>query len=149
MNLSDYYVVLALGVVVGILIEEFIGVSTGGMIVPGVLAMNVRNLDILIYIFLLSLIVHLIVDKVLSKHMILYGKRKFAVTIILALLLKLGFDQFYPIMPFASVAFRGAGAIAPALLANTYSRQGIEFTIPAALVSMFVVTAIMQLIFLI
>lgn len=76
MNLSDYYVVLALGVVVGILIEEFIGVSTGGMIVPGVLAMNVRNLDILIYIFLLSLIVHLIVDKVLSKHMILYGKRK-------------------------------------------------------------------------
>jgi len=148
MNLSDYYVLLALGVVVSLLIEEFTGVSPGGMITPGVLAINIKNVDVLIYIFLLSLVIHLIVDKVLSKYMILYGKRKFAITIVLAMLLKLTFDQFYGVLPFATVAFRGAGAIVPALLANTYSKQGIEFTVPTAIISMFIVALVLELIFL-
>lgn len=148
MNLSDYYVMLVVGVAVSLFIEEFVGVNTGGMIVPGILAMNINKVDILIYIFLLSIITHLIVDKVLTKHMILYGKRKFAITIMIAILLKLMFDQLYFFMPFATVAFRGAGVIAPALLANTYSKQGIEYTVPAAIISMFIVALLMQVIFL-
>ncbi|HLR20815.1 MAG TPA: poly-gamma-glutamate biosynthesis protein PgsC/CapC [Tissierellaceae bacterium] len=149
MNLSDFYVFLTLGVVISLLVEEFVGVSTGGMIVPGVLASNMGNLDILIYIFLLSFITYFIVEKVLSKHIILYGKRKFTFMIVVAMLLKLAGDQLYPLLPFAAVGFRGVGAISPALLANTYTKQGLEFTIPAALISMFVVYIIMSLIYLI
>lgn len=149
MNLSDFYIMLALGIVISLLIEEFVGVSTGGMIIPGVLATNIGNLDILIYIFLISFITYLIVEKVLSRYIILYGKRKFTFMILISLAFKLLGDQLYPLLPFATVAFRGVGAISPALLANTYSRQGLEFTIPTALISMFIVYFIMSLIYLI
>lgn len=139
---------LTVGILVSLLIEEFVGVSTGGMIVPGVLATHIGNIDVLIYIFLLSLVIYLLVDKVLSKHMILYGKRKFAITILIGILLKISFDQLYPLLPFATVAFRGAGAIAPALLANTYSKQGVEFTVPTAIIGMFIVAAFMRIVYL-
>ena len=149
MNPSDFYIILAIGIVISLLIEEFVGVSTGGMIVPGILASNLENLDILIYIFLLSFMTYFVVDRVLSKHLILYGKRKFTFMVLIAMLFKLIGDQFYPLLPFAAVSFRGVGVVCPALLANTYTRQGIKFTVPAAIISMFIVSALMYFIYLI
>lgn len=148
MNISDYYLALALSVVVSLLIEEYLGVSTGGMIVPGVLASYIGHLDIIIYIFLLSLITYFLVDRVLSRYVMIYGKRKFTYMILVAIILKLLGDQLYPLLPFASVAFRGVGIISPALLANTYSKQGISFTIPSAIISTFIVYAVMTIVFL-
>lgn len=148
MSVSDFYIILTIGVVISLLIEEFLGVSTGGMIVPGVLASHVGNIDVVIYIFLLSFITYFLVDKVLSNYIIIYGKRKFTFMILVAILLKLVGDQLYPMLPFAAVAFRGVGAISPALLANTYTKQGIGFTVPAAIISMFIVYGCMNLIYL-
>ena len=146
MNPSDYYLALIFGVLLSMLIEELLGVSTGGMIVPGVLALYVQNIDVMIYIFLVSFITFLIVEELLAKHMVLYGKRKFSFMILIALLLKIGGDQLYPLLPFATVGFRGIGAIVPALLANTYSRQGIKFTMPAAIVSTAAVYGLLQIV---
>lgn len=149
MNPSDFYIILAIGIVFSLLMEEFVGVSVGGMIVPGVLASNLGNFDILIYIFLLSFITYFLVDRILGKYMILYGKRKFAFMVLIAILLKLVGDQIYPLLPFAAVGFRGIGVVCPALLASTYVRQGIKFTVPAAIISMFGVSALMYLVYLI
>lgn len=147
MNLSDYYVVLALSVFLSLLVEEFIGVSAGGLIVPGVLAMNYNSPDIIIYIYFLSFVVFLIVFQIFSRHMILYGKRKFAMSVLVSLLFKLIFDQFFPIMPLATVGFRGVGTITPALLANTYDRQGVLYTIPSSILVTLIIIAIMRFIF--
>lgn len=147
MNISDYYIILIIGIVVSLLMEEIAGVSTGGMIVPGVLAMHLRNLDVVFFMFFTSFVIYFIVDKVLTKKMILYGKRKFAITIILAIALKLLIDQVYPILPFAAIGFRGVSALVPALLASTYSKQGIEFTVPSAVIGTFIVTIIMNVIY--
>lgn len=149
MNLSDFYIILVIGIVVSLLMEEFIGVSAGGMIVPGVLASNLGNVDILIYIFLLSFMTYFVVDRVFSRHLILYGKRKFTFMVLIAILFKLMGDQIYPLLPFAAVSFRGVGVICPALLANTYVRQGIKFTVPAAIISMFIVSGLMYFVYLI
>ena len=146
MNPSDFYLALIFGVLLSMLMEELLGVSTGGMIVPGVLALHVQNIDIMIYIFLISFITYLVVEKLLAKHMILYGKRKFAFMVLVALLIKVGGDQLYPLLPFAAVAFRGIGAIVPALMANTYTRQGIKFTIPKIIVSTAVVYGLLQVV---
>lgn len=149
MNPSDFYIILSIGIVTGLLMEEFIGVSAGGMIVPGVLASNLGNVDILIYIFLLSFMTYFVVDRVCSRRLILYGKRKFTFMVLIAMLFKLLGDQIYPILPFAAVSFRGIGVICPALLANTYDRQGIKFTVPAAIISMFIVSGLMYFVYLI
>lgn len=148
MNISDFYVVLALSVVVSLLVEELIGVSTGGMIVPGILASHIGNIDVLVYIFLISFITYFFVDRILSRYVLVYGKRKFTYMILVAILLKLVGDQLYPFLPFAAVAFRGVGAISPALLANTYSKQGISFTVPTAIIAMFLVYSVMNLVYL-
>ncbi len=149
MILSDFYIVLAVGIVVSLLIHEFIGVSPGGMIVPAILASFLDNLDILLYILLLSLVTYFFVEKVLGRYMIIFGKKKFAVMMLVALLLKLLGDQLFPLLPFAVVALNGIGAIVPGLLASTYVEQGIKFTVASAIMAMFIVYFIMNLIYLI
>lgn len=146
MSLSDYYVLLVVGIVVSLLVEELSGVSTGGLIVPAVVASHLEELDILLYLFLISFITYLIVDKVLTKYMILYGKRKFTFFILVAILLKLIFDQLYPLLPFAVVTFRGLEIIAPALLASAYAKQGVKFTLPTAILAGLIVYFSMALV---
>lgn len=147
MNPSDYYLALIFGVLISLLIEEVLGVAAGGMIAPAILALHVQNIDVIIYIFLISFLTYLIVEKFLSKYIILYGKRKFAFMILVAILLKVIGDQLYPLLPFAAVSFRGIGAIVPALMANTYARQGIKFTIPAIIVSTAAVYGLLQIVY--
>ena len=48
-------------------------------------------------------------------------------------------------IPFASVTFRGVGAITPSLLANSYSRQGIIYTIPATLIVTYITFGLVNL----
>lgn len=145
MNPSDYYLALIFSVLLSMLMEELLGVSSGGMIVPGVLALYVQDIDVMIYIFLVSFVTYLIVEKILAKRMVLYGKRKFSFMVLIALLIKVIADPLYPLLPFAAVGFRGIGAIVPALLANTYARQGIKFTIPATIVSTAIVYGLLQI----
>ncbi|WP_195258188.1 poly-gamma-glutamate biosynthesis protein PgsC/CapC [Bacillus paralicheniformis] len=70
---------------------------------------------------------------VLSKIMILYGRRKFAAMLITGILLKIGFDFIYPVMPFEIAEFRGIGIIVPGLIANTIQRQGLTITLGSTL----------------
>ena len=77
--------------------------------------------------------------------MILFGKRKFAVSLIVSIILKLATEMLFPMIPFASVTFRGVGAITPSLLANSYSRQGIIYTIPATLIVTYITFGLVNL----
>lgn len=148
MNPSDFYIALIIGVFISLVVEELVGVSTGGMITPAILALHLQNIDVVIYIFLISFLTYLIVEKFLTRHLVLYGKRKFAFMILVALLIKIIGDQLYPMLPFAALAFRGVGAIVPALMANTYAKQGIKFTVPAVVVSTGIVYGLLQLVYL-
>lgn len=137
MNITHFYLAIIIGAVLSLLTEEFVGISCGGIIVPGYMAMVFDDITTILLALLISLITYFIVNYGLSKIMILFGKRKFAVTLLVALLLNMFFTLAYPalaILPFATLTFRGVGAITPALLANTYSRQGIIYTVPACVI---------------
>lgn len=137
MNITHFYLAIIIGAVLSLLTEEFVGISCGGIIVPGYMAMVFDDITTILLALLISLITYFIVNYGLSKIMILFGKRKFAVTLLVALLLNMSFTLAYPalaILPFATLTFRGVGAITPALLANTYSRQGIIYTVPACVI---------------
>ena len=104
-----------------------------------------RSIPCILLVFAISFIVYVIVNYVLPKFMILFGKRKFAVTLLLGIFLKLVVELLFPVFPFATVAFRGVGAITPSLLANTYSRQSILYTIPATLAATLVTYGLVTL----
>ena len=152
MDITQLYLAIIIGTVLSLLIEEFFGISAGGIIVPGYLALVCDDLPTIILIFAISLITYYLVNFQISKVMILFGKRKFTITILIALILKLVIELAFPALsfvPFSSIAFRGFGAITPALLASSYSKQGIRYTIPACLVVTAVTFGLVQLINLI
>ena len=145
MNVTDFYLALVIGLTISLLIEEFIGVSAGGMIVPGYLAMVCDDLKIMLIIFIISFITYLIVEFILPRFVILFGKRKFVATLVIGLVIKLAVELCFPMLPFASVAFRGVGVITPGLIANSYTKQGIKYTLPAVLIAAYLTFGIVTL----
>lgn len=133
MVITDFYLALAIGLTVGLLFSEFTGISLGGVIVPSYLGLVMDTPDVLLSILLVSLLTYFVVAFVLPRYMILFGRRKFVATIIVAIILKLLLELVFPIMPFSIFLFRGIGILIPALLCNAYIKQGISLTIASAL----------------
>ena len=145
MTLTHFYLAIVIGTVLSLIVDEVFGIQCGGYIVPGYLAMVCDDIACVLIVFALSLITYLIINYVLPKFMILFGKRKFAVSLIVSIILTLATEMLFPMIPFASVTFRGVGAITPSLLANSYSRQGIIYTIPATLIVTYITFGLVNL----
>ena len=145
MEASYFYLALVIGLFISLLMEEILGISAGGMIVPGYLAMVCDDIPQLLLIFFISFAVYLIVNHVLPHFVILFGKRKFVATLIVGILLKLILELFFPILPFATVEIRGIGAITPILIANSYAKQGIRYSVPAVLAAAYITFGILSL----
>ena len=75
---------IGIGMVLSLLATETLGVTAGGIIVPGYIAMhmNLENFSMIVATFGISIITFLII-KILSHFILIYGKRR----LVLALLL--------------------------------------------------------------
>lgn len=149
MFITDFYMALIIGVASTLLFTEKTGITPGGLIAASYLALVFDSPITLALIFLVSFITYWLVNFVLPKFVILYGKRKFTATLIIAIVLKLVFEFSYPLTPFPTFEFRGIGVIVPALLANSYSRQGIKLTVISTLLMTGFVFALMQILYLV
>ena len=89
---TELYFSLFTGVLLSLLFAEKFGISPAGLVVPGYLALIFDQPVMLFSILIISCITYLIVDKVLSKVIILYGRRKFSAMILTAMILKFIFD---------------------------------------------------------
>lgn len=148
MDVTYFYTALVIGLFISILVEEFFGISAGGMVIPGYLAMVCDDIPHMLLIFAIAFIVYFIVNYILPKFIILYGKRKFVATLFIGLIIKLILELMFPaILPSTVVLFRGIGVITPSLIASTFSRQGIRYTIPAVLGAAYLTFAILTLLF--
>ena len=154
MYITDFYMSLIIGVIGTLLFVETFGITPGGIIVASYLALVFDSPITMVLIFLVSFITYGIVNYILPKFVILYGRRRFVATIVVAVILKLIFEAIYPLTPFPTFEFRGIGIIdrgiiVPALLSNCYARQGIKLTVVSTLVMTAVVYGIMQIIYLV
>ena len=145
MYITDFYMSLIIGVIGTLLFVETFGITPGGIIVASYLALVFDSPITMVLIF----ITYGIVNYILPKFVILYGRRRFVATIVVAVILKLIFEAIYPLTPFPTFEFRGIGIIVPALLSNCYARQGIKLTVVSTLVMTAVVYGIMQIIYLV
>lgn len=126
---TDLYVTMVLGVTLSLIFAEKTGISPAGIIVPGYLALVFDEPITMAIVFLISITTYIIVVFILSRFTILYGRRKFVAMLVVGICIKLTFDYFYPNMPFEIYEFRGIGVIVPGLMANTFQKNGIPFTI--------------------
>lgn len=133
MIITDFYLAIVIGLVVGLIFSELTGISTGGIIVPCYMGLVIDTPEVILSIFFVSLLTYLIVEYILPKYMILFGRRRFVAILIVGVVLKLILEVLFPIMPFPIFLFRGIGIMIPGLLCNAYMKQGIKLTVFSSL----------------
>ena len=128
MIVTDIAIVLILGVIFSLLFTEITGILPAGLVVPGYLALFVEQPQSIFLTFLISIMTYLIVSFGVSKVTILYGKRKFAAMITVAVILHFIINSILPLDYVGISGLAAVGIIVPGLLANTIQRQGLATT---------------------
>ncbi len=137
-------ITVGLGIALSLLLSEFLGVTAGGIIVPGYIALYLHQPMQVVVTFLVSILVFGII-KFFSRYMFIYGKRRIVLAIILGFLFGyISRNLFFS--PYETISFAVIGNIIPGLIANWMDRQGMIRTISVVLITAVLVKLIVLII---
>lgn len=133
-----YYEIVTAGVIISLMFVELTGISPAGLIVPGYLALNLQTPWRIVY----TLAVALLAwggARLLSNWMILYGRRRFAVLVILSFFLDLAITQL------GLLAYDPGmiGILVPGIAAQEMEKQGVVKSLAALVVVVGILALIM------
>ena len=113
------------GLFLTLLFFDRLKIAPGGMIVPGYIVLFINHPDQIFFTFLLAFLVYLFVGRILMNKMILFGRRRFTITILTGALFSIIAESFiYSISSFQPfIGFRLIGIIIPGLIANELLRE--------------------------
>ena len=118
------YTTVALSVLLSFISSEFLGILTGGMISAGYLAYFFSEPTRIAATILLGVVICLLM-KALRHVIILYGRRRFMLSVILSLATVYLVQKSYYYLANVPVDVRVIGYIIPGLIANDMEKQGI------------------------
>ena len=128
-----------LGVAVSMIMYEKRHITTGSIVVPGYIAVFVVYPPVIIATFLNALITYWLINKVLRRFFLLYGRTKFTLLAITSTLIQTAMLRLTPsgtwLWESDIPLFIGVGYVVPALIAHDMERQGISKTIKAVLLA--------------
>lgn len=133
---------IGLSIILGFLSTELLGIFTGGLISAGYLAFYIEQPYRILSTIGLSLVVYGI-TLLVGKLIILYGRRRFMLTVISGILLGWLYESMSYYFSGVSQDLRIIGYIIPGLLANDMCKQGIWRTILMVLVCALLIRLIM------
>ena len=117
------------GLVAGLIFGEMFSITPGGMVVPGYIALMLIRPYRVIGTIAIALLTFLLV-RLLGRVTLLYGRRRFAVTVLLGFVLSLGLEEVLRADITGSHAeFRAVGFIIPGLMAEWMDKQGPSVTV--------------------
>lgn len=148
MEINSYYIAIIIGLCLSLLIEIKFGVSPGGVIVPSYLALIFDNPSMIVNIFLVSILTYFFIEHILSKFILVYGKRRFVACILVAMAFKFILALFGSYLPASIFTFSGIGIVSSGIIANTYFKQGIPITAVSTLLTSGVVFGMINLLYL-
>ncbi len=127
------------GVVVSMLLYERRHLTTGSLVVPGYVAVFLVHPLVVMATFLNALVTYWLVNRVLARRVLLYGRAKFTVLALIsiaiqAVLLKVSPSGSY-LWETDVPLFVGVGYVIPALVAHDMARQGIGKTVRSVLLA--------------
>ena len=140
------YQAIGIGMVVSFAFYEIVGLSPGGIVVPGYIALFLDQPIRILVTLLVALLTYFAV-KMLSNYMILYGRRRFLAMILIGFLLKWLIEEIIITIPVSRVELQSIGYIIPGLIANEMRRQGILPTL-YSLVMVSIIVRLLLLLFL-
>jgi len=123
---------LGLGIALNLFFTEVLGLTSGGLVVPGYLALHLSQPARLLATVVVGGLTFAAVRYGFMRLVVLYGRRRFGITILTGFVL----HGFYTLALSASPApadLRVVGYIVPGLIANTALSQGFWATIGTTL----------------
>ncbi len=123
-------IAVGVGLAVGLVFTELFGLAAGGLIVPGYIALALSQPLTVALTFAVGLLTHGLIEA-LSRRLILFGRRRTALTILLGYLM--GFAARGGAEAWGQPDADVVGFIIPGLIAMWMSRQGVITTIAGVL----------------
>lgn len=125
---------VGLGMFLSLILTETIGLAAGGIVVPGYIALVLHD-PIQIIITILAGVVTYAVVHVLSRYLIVYGRRLLIVSILIGYIIAY-LTRIAPMITIESLAINieTIGFVIPGLIAYWIARQGILPTLSAMLI---------------
>ena len=117
-----------LGILLGFLYYEIVGLTPGGIIVPGYIALYFDK-PLILLSTLIAVLVTLALVAGLSRLVILYGRRAFLAAVMIGFILKWAIEILILRTGWASTELVVIGFIVPGLIAHEMRKQGIWQTI--------------------
>ena len=118
------------GLLVSIIFISVTRYYPGGIIVPSYLVLFVDQPFRLLGTIVAALLA-VVIYRLVSRYMILFGKRRFLIMILLGGLFSFVLSYALPFMFPAAVELRVIGWVIPGLVANNFDRQGVVTTLSA------------------
>lgn len=128
------YDIIILGIVMSIIFYELTEISPGGLIVPGYIAIYLSQPTKILSTVILSLIV-ILVERLLSNYMVLYGRRRFGVMVIIGFIVRFILNLGFADVSILSLSLSSSiGYLIPAIIAQDIEKQGFIKTISSMLI---------------
>ena len=138
---ADPEIAIGIGIILSLFFTEALGVTAGGVIVPGYIALYLHDPKMVLGTFAISLATFGII-KFFSKFMLIYGKRRLVLSLLIGFLIGFWVKEYY-----ASGEFYVIGNIIPGLIASWMDRQGVSRTISVILITASIVYLSMMLLY--
>lgn len=135
---------IGLSLVASLLSFEIVGLSPGGLVVPGYLALVASRPEGLAVIAGAGLITLALV-RVISEYVVLFSRRRFVCMVLVGLLCMRGLELVGAEMSHLMPEAVGLGYIVPGLLANDMEKQGILPTLLAATIATSLIRVVLML----
>lgn len=119
---------VSLSVVLSLVCTEFTGLFTGGLVSAGYFAYYFHEPSRLISTAVVAVVICLAV-KLLQHVLILYGRRRFALSLVLSLVFVWILEKTFFLYSNVAVDVRVVGYIIPGLIASDMEKQGILKTL--------------------
>jgi poly-gamma-glutamate biosynthesis protein PgsC/CapC len=123
---------LGLGIALNLVFTEVLGLSSGGLVVPGYLALHLTQPSRVLATLAVGGATFAAVRYGLMRIVVLYGRRRFGVTILTGFVLHGLYTLALSSAP-APADLRAVGYIIPGLIANTALSQGFWTTVGTTL----------------
>lgn len=118
---------LTLSIFIGFAFQSMFSLFSGGLVSAGYIALYLTSPLRLLITFSLSLVIWLLI-KALGSCTILFGRRRFAITMVISILLSY-LIEIVLVRFSLPVDLRIIGYIVPGLIANDMERQGVLKTV--------------------
>lgn len=127
------------GIVVSMVLYERLHLTTGSIVVPGYIAIFLVYPLVVAATFLNALISFWLVNRVIRRKFMLYGRTKFTVMAMISICIQALMLKFTPqgrwLWEGEIPLFVGAGYVVPALIAHDMGRQGVRRTCKAVMIA--------------